>query len=41
MRELSVGWSQKVFFQDLVDVMEIGNRLKVKMVMATDKKAGP
>jgi len=24
--------------QDLVDVMEIGNRLKVKMVMATNKK---
>ena len=27
--------------QDLVDVLEIGNRLKVKMVMATNKKAGP
>jgi biopolymer transport protein ExbD len=26
--------------QDLVDVLEIGNRLKVKMVMATNKKAG-
>ena len=25
--------------QDLVDVMEIGNRLKVKMVMATNKKS--
>jgi biopolymer transport protein ExbD len=24
--------------QDLVDVLEIGNRLQVKMVMATDKK---
>ena len=27
--------------QDLVDVLEIGNRLQVKMVMATNKKAGP
>lgn len=27
--------------QDLVDVLEIGNRLKVKMVMATNKKTGP
>jgi biopolymer transport protein ExbD len=27
--------------QDLVDILEIGNRLKVKMVMATNKKAGP
>lgn len=27
--------------QDLVDVLEIGNRLKVKMVMATNKKVGP
>jgi biopolymer transport protein ExbD len=27
--------------QDLVDVMEIGNRLKVKMFMATNKKVGP
>jgi biopolymer transport protein ExbD len=26
--------------QDLVDVLEIGTRLKVKMVMATNKKAG-
>jgi biopolymer transport protein ExbD len=26
--------------QDLVDVLEIGNRLQVKMVMATNKKAG-
>ena len=26
--------------QDLVDVMEIGTRLKVKMVMATNKKSG-
>ncbi len=26
--------------QDLVDVLEIGTRLKVKMVMATTKKAG-
>jgi biopolymer transport protein ExbD len=26
--------------QDLVDILEIGNRLKVKMVMATNKKAG-
>ena len=25
--------------QDLVDVMEIGNRLKVKMVLATNKKS--
>jgi len=25
--------------QDLVDVLEIGNRLKVKMVMATNKKS--
>lgn len=25
--------------QDLVDVLEIGNRLKVKMLMATNKKA--
>jgi biopolymer transport protein ExbD len=27
--------------QDLVDILEIGNRLKVKMVMATNKKVGP
>jgi biopolymer transport protein ExbD len=27
--------------QDLVDVLEIGTRLQVKMVMATNKKAGP
>jgi biopolymer transport protein ExbD len=27
--------------QDLVDVLEIGNRLQVKMVMATNKKTGP
>jgi len=26
--------------QDLVDVLEIGNRLQVKMVMATNKKPG-
>ena len=26
--------------QDLVDVLEIGNRLQVKMVLATNKKAG-
>jgi biopolymer transport protein ExbD len=26
--------------QDLVDVLEIGTRLKVKMVMATNKKTG-
>jgi biopolymer transport protein ExbD len=26
--------------QDLVDVLEIGTRLQVKMVMATNKKAG-
>jgi len=26
--------------QDLVDVLEIGTRLKVKMVIATNKKAG-
>jgi biopolymer transport protein ExbD len=26
--------------QDLVDVLEIGTRLKVKMVMATNKKSG-
>jgi biopolymer transport protein ExbD len=26
--------------QDLVDVLEIGNRLQVKMVMATNKKTG-
>jgi biopolymer transport protein ExbD len=26
--------------QDLIDVLEIGTRLKVKMVMATNKKAG-
>jgi biopolymer transport protein ExbD len=26
--------------QDLVDVLEIGTRLKVKMVLATDKKSG-
>lgn len=26
--------------QDVVDVLEIGTRLKVKMVMATNKKAG-
>jgi biopolymer transport protein ExbD len=27
--------------QDLIDVLEIGTRLKVKMVMATNKKDGP
>lgn len=27
--------------QDLVDVLEIGTRLQVKMVMATNKKVGP
>lgn len=27
--------------QDLVDILEIGLRLQVKMVMATNKKAGP
>jgi biopolymer transport protein ExbD len=27
--------------QDLVDILEIGNRLKVKMVMATNKKTNP
>ena len=27
--------------QDLVDVLEIGTRLQVKMVMATNKKSGP
>ena len=27
--------------QDLVDVLEIGTRLQVKMVMATNKKTGP
>lgn len=27
--------------QDLVDILEIGNRLKVKMVMATNKKNLP
>ena len=27
--------------QDLVDVLEIGIRLQVKMVMATNKKTGP
>ncbi len=27
--------------QDLVDILEIGNRLKVKMVMATNKKSLP
>lgn len=27
--------------QDLVDVLEIGTRLQVKMLMATNKKAGP
>jgi biopolymer transport protein ExbD len=27
--------------QDLVDILEIGNRLQVKMVMATNKKTGP
>jgi biopolymer transport protein ExbD len=27
--------------QDLVDILEIGNRLKVKMVMATNKKSNP
>jgi biopolymer transport protein ExbD len=27
--------------QDLADLLEIGNRLKVKMVMATNKTAGP
>lgn len=27
--------------QDLVDVLEIGTRLQVKMVMATNKKNGP
>jgi biopolymer transport protein ExbD len=26
--------------QDLIDVLEIGTRLKVKMVMATNKKSG-
>jgi biopolymer transport protein ExbD len=26
--------------QDVIDVLEIGTRLKVKMVMATNKKAG-
>jgi biopolymer transport protein ExbD len=26
--------------QDLIDVLEIGTKLKVKMVMATNKKAG-
>jgi biopolymer transport protein ExbD len=26
--------------QDLVDVLEIGNRMQVKMVLATNKKAG-
>lgn len=26
--------------QDLIDVLEIGNRLQVKMVMATNKKTG-
>ena len=26
--------------QDVIDVLEIGTRLKVKMVMATDKKSG-
>jgi biopolymer transport protein ExbD len=27
--------------QDLIDVLEIGTRLQVKMVMATNKKTGP
>jgi len=27
--------------QDLVDVLEIGTRLQVKMLMATNKKVGP
>ncbi len=27
--------------QDLIDVLEIGTKLKVKMVMATNKNAGP
>jgi biopolymer transport protein ExbD len=32
---------QSLTVQDLADLLEIGNRLKVKMVMATNKTQGP
>jgi biopolymer transport protein ExbD len=32
---------QTLTVQDLADLLEIGNRLKVKMVMATNKTPGP
>jgi len=32
---------QTLTVQDLADLLEIGNRLKVKMVMATNKTQGP